>query len=78
MTFDGGESWSTLDNQPTAQFYHVIADDRFPYYVYGAQQDNSTVAIASRSGEAGIGARDWYEVAGCESGYIAPKPGDPG
>jgi len=77
VTFDGGESWSTLDNQPTAQFYHVIADDRFPYYVYGAQQDNSTVAIASRSGEAGIGARDWYEVAGCESGYIAPKPGDP-
>jgi photosystem II stability/assembly factor-like uncharacterized protein len=77
VTFDGGESWSTLDNQPTAQFYHVIADDRFPYYVYGAQQDNSTVATASRSGEAGIGARDWYEVAGCESGYIAPKPGDP-
>jgi photosystem II stability/assembly factor-like uncharacterized protein len=77
VTFDGGESWSTLDNQPTAQFYHVIADDRFPYYVYGAQQDNSTVAIASRSGEAGIGARDWYEVAGCESGYIAPKPADP-
>ena len=76
VSLDGGESWSSIDNQPTAQFYHVIADDQFPYHVYGAQQDNSTVAIASRSGRAGIGAGDWHEVAGCESGYIAPKPGD--
>ena len=77
VSFDAGESWSTLDNQPTAQFYHVITDDQFPYHVYGAQQDNSTVAIASRSDGFGIGMRDWHEVAGCESGYIAPKPGDP-
>ena len=77
VSFDGGESWSTLDNQPTAQFYHVITDDQFPYHVYGAQQDNSTVAIASRTDGFGIGVRDWHEVAGCESGYIAPKPGDP-
>ena len=77
VTFDGGDSWSSLDNQPTAQFYHVIADDRFPYSLYGAQQDNSTVAIASRGAGAGIGLRDWYPVSGCESGFIAPKPGDP-
>jgi hypothetical protein len=77
VSLDGGESWSTIDNQPTAQFYHVITDDRFPYHVYGAQQDNSTVAIACRTDGFGIGVRDWHEVAGCESGYIAPKPGDP-
>jgi photosystem II stability/assembly factor-like uncharacterized protein len=77
VSFDGGGSWSRQDNQPTAQFYHVITDDRFPYFVYGAQQDNSTVAIASRNREAGLGPTDWYEVGGCESGYIAPKPSDP-
>ena len=77
VTFDGGQSWSSVENQPTAQFYHVITDDRFPYRVYGAQQDNSTVAIASRTDGFGIGARDWHSVAGCESGTIAPKPGDP-
>jgi hypothetical protein len=74
---NGGRTWTAQANQPTAQFYHVITDDRFPYYVYGAQQDNSTVAIASRTREAGIGLNDWYEVGGCESGYIAPKPGNP-
>src|SRR5574341_1133628 len=77
VTFNGGKSWSTLNNQPTAQFYHVIADNRFPYYVYGAQQDNSTVAIASRNSGFGITARDWYAVGGGESGYIAPHPVDP-
>jgi photosystem II stability/assembly factor-like uncharacterized protein len=74
---NGGGTWTTQANQPTAQFYHVIADDRFPYHVYGAQQDNSTVAIASRTRDAGIAATDWYDVGGCESGYIAPKPGNP-
>jgi photosystem II stability/assembly factor-like uncharacterized protein len=77
VSFDGGASWSRQDNQATAQFYHVITDDRFPYWVYGAQQDNSTVAIRSRNREAGLGAADFHEVGGCESGYIAPKPGDP-
>jgi photosystem II stability/assembly factor-like uncharacterized protein len=77
VTFDGGESWSSVDNQPTAQFYHVATDDRFPYRVYGAQQDNSTVSIASRTGGPGIGRADWHPVAGCESGYVVPKPGDP-
>lgn len=76
VSFDGGATWSRQDNQPTAQFYHAITDDRFPYHVYGAQQDNSTVAIASRTAGAGIGPADWYDVGGCESGYVAPKPGD--
>jgi photosystem II stability/assembly factor-like uncharacterized protein len=77
VSFDGGATWSRQDNQPTAQFYHVLADDQFPYHVYGAQQDNSTVAIASRTSGFGIGPADWFDVGGCESGYIAPKPGDP-
>ncbi len=77
VSYDAGATWSSLDNQPTAQFYHVIADDRFPYSVYGAQQDNSTVAIASRTRGPGIDVADWYDVGGCESGYIAPKPKDP-
>ncbi|HEX4599826.1 MAG TPA: glycosyl hydrolase [Gemmatimonadales bacterium] len=77
VSFDRGASWSTVHNQPTAQFYHVITDDQFPYLIYGAQQDNSTVAIASRSDDGAITERDWNHVAGGESGYIAPQPGDP-
>lgn len=77
ITFNGGQSWSTQDNQPTGQFYRVIADNRFPYYIYGGQQDNSTVAIASRSADAGISGADWYPVSGCESGFIAFNPDDP-
>ncbi len=77
VSFDGGLSWTRQDNQPTAQFYHVITDDAFPYRVYGAQQDNSTVGIASRTNGFGIDRTDWYPVGGGESGYIAPKPGDP-
>src|SRR5437016_3901341 len=78
VSFDGGTTWSTVNNQPTAQFYHVATDDQFPYRLYGAQQDNSTVAIPSRSDDGAITLRDWYAVAGGESGYIAPQPGDPG
>lgn len=77
VTFNGGQSWSTQDNQPTGQFYRVIADNRFPYYIYGGQQDNTTIAIASRSADAGISGADWYPVAGCESGFIAFNPDDP-
>ena len=76
VSVDGGKSWTRLDNQPTAQFYHVVTDHRFPYYVYGAQQDNSTVGIASRSDEGAIDRPDWYDVGGGESGYIAPDPRD--
>ena len=74
VTADGGKTWSLQNNQPTAQFYHVIADNRFPYYVYGAQQDNTTVAIATYDDEGTIGRHDWYDVGGGESGYIAPDP----
>ena len=74
ISTDGGASWSTLMNQPTAQFYHVAADNRFPYWLYGAQQDNSTVAIASASARGGIGQIDFYPVGGGESGYVAPDP----
>src|SRR5271165_5520063 len=77
VSLDGGKSWTREDNQPTAQFYHVITDTREPYYVYDAQQDGSTVAIASRSDEGAIGRADWYEVGGGEAGYIAPYPPDP-
>ena len=72
-----GVRWSTQDNQPTAQFYRVALDQDFPYHVYGAQQDNSTVRIASRTTSGGgITDRDWYDVGGGESGWIAPDPRD--
>jgi photosystem II stability/assembly factor-like uncharacterized protein len=74
ITSDGGQTWSTEDNQPTAQFYRVTMDEDFPYHVYGAQQDNSTVRIASRTLSGGITAADFYDVGGGESGWIAPDP----
>jgi photosystem II stability/assembly factor-like uncharacterized protein len=76
VTTDGGKTWTTLENQPTAQFYHVTTDNRFPYYIYGAQQDNTSLAIASRDDEGAIGRQDWYAVGGGECGYIAPDPRD--
>ncbi len=76
VTFNGGESWSTLYNQPTAQFYHVTTDDRFPYYVYGSQQDNTAMALPSASHRGAITLNEWYEPGGGESGYIAVKPDD--
>ncbi len=77
VTFNGGQTWSSQQNQPTAQFYRVITDNRFPYYVYGGQQDNSTVAIASRNNGSGIGQKDWYAVAGGESAFLAFDDDDP-
>ncbi|MGH8275899.1 MAG: WD40/YVTN/BNR-like repeat-containing protein, partial [Steroidobacteraceae bacterium] len=77
LSLDGGTTWTREDNQPTAQFYHVAVDNHWPYRVYGAQQDNSTIAIASRDDEGVIGRQDWYPVGGGESGYIAPDPRDP-
>jgi photosystem II stability/assembly factor-like uncharacterized protein len=76
VSLDGGRTWSTQYNQPTAQFYHVITDNRWPYYIYGAQQDNSTIAIKSYDDDGVIGRQDWYPVGGGESGYIAPYPPD--
>ncbi len=75
VSFNGGKSWSEQD-QPTAQFYRVTLDNDFPYHIYGAQQDNSTVRIASRTTENGITANDWFDVGGGESGWIAPSPKD--
>ncbi len=77
VTYNGGETWTPQDNQPTAQFYHVITDNQFPYWVYGAQQDNSTVRIASRTTGFGIDRPDWHAVGGGESGYIAPRTDNP-
>ena len=77
VSFDGGRNWSPQNNQPTAQFYRVTTDNHFPYRIYGAQQDNSTVRITSRSGRGSIGERDWEPTAGGESGHIAPHPLNP-
>ncbi len=74
---NGGKSWSTQENQNTAQFYRVITDNLVPYNVYGGQQDNSTVAIASRTNDDGIDWKDWYAVAGGESAFLAFDPNDP-
>jgi photosystem II stability/assembly factor-like uncharacterized protein len=78
ISVDGANTWTPEDNQPTAQFYHVAADDQYHYYLYGAQQDNSTMAIASSTDHGYIGRQDWYDVGGGESGYIAPVPHNPG
>ena len=77
VSLDGGATWSSEDNQPTAQFYHVTTDNQFPYRIYGAQQDNSTVSIASRSDDGRIGIRDFFSVAGCENAHIAVDPRNP-
>ncbi|HJQ34913.1 MAG TPA: hypothetical protein VJ866_22380 [Pyrinomonadaceae bacterium] len=75
VSANGGRTWTEQD-QPTAQFYRVALDDDFPYNVYGAQQDNSTISIRSRTEDFGIGEDSWHDVGGGESGWIAPKPGD--
>ena len=77
ISFDGGESWSTQQNQATAQFYRVNTDNRFPYFVYGGQQDNSTVAIASRTSAGSIDWKAWHSVGGCESAYTGFDPDNP-
>lgn len=76
VSWNEGQTWSSQNNQPTGQFYRVITDHRFPYHVYAGQQDNSTIAIASR-GHRGIDAADWYPVGGCESAHIAFDPERP-
>ena len=77
ITFNGGESWSSQDNQPTAQFYRVIADEQVPYRIYGGQQDNTAVDIASRTRGGGIGTSDWHPTAGGESAFLAFDPANP-
>ncbi|MCP3675057.1 MAG: glycosyl hydrolase, partial [Gammaproteobacteria bacterium] len=77
ITFDGGKTWSSISNQPTAQFYRVSTDNQYPYRIYGGQQDNTTVAIASQSFTGGIGVDDYYDVGGGESAHIAFDPDNP-
>ena len=77
ISFDAGKSWTTQDNQPTAQFYHVAVDNQFPYYVYGAQQDNSNLAIASSDDEGAITDKDWFNAGGGECGFVIADPRDP-
>ena len=71
ISFNGGTSWSSILNQPTAQIYHVAVDHQFPYHVYGAQQDNTTMGLPSRSDYGRITIEDWETVGGGEDGYIA-------
>jgi photosystem II stability/assembly factor-like uncharacterized protein len=77
ITFDGGETWSSIMNQPTAQFYRVETDDQKPFRIYGGQQDNSTVAIASESLYGGIGVEDYFDIGGGESAHVAFDPANP-
>ena len=76
VTYDGGETWSTYQNQPTSQFYRVTTDDAFPYRIYVAQQDNSTIRIPHRTNGWSISEDDWESTAGGESAHIAIDPDD--
>jgi photosystem II stability/assembly factor-like uncharacterized protein len=77
VSLNGGRTWSSQDAQPTAQMYRVFVDRQFPYRVYGGQQDNTTVAIASRGSGPGIARTDWFAVGGCESAHVGANQDDP-
>jgi photosystem II stability/assembly factor-like uncharacterized protein len=77
ISLDRGQTWSTWYNQPTAQLYHVITDNQFPYVVYGAQQDSGSAAVLSRTDHGQITPRDWFPAGDSESGYMAPDPKNP-
>lgn len=77
ISYDAANNWSSLMNQPTAQIYRVSTDNAFPYHILGAQQDNSTIRIKSRTSGAGISERDWESTAGAESGYVVADPLNP-
>jgi len=77
VTVNGGQTWSSWYNQPTAQFYHVITDNQFPYRVYGGQQESGSVGIASRGNDGQITFREWHPVGVEEYGYVAPDPLNP-
>jgi hypothetical protein len=76
VSLDRGHTWTTWYNQPTAQLYHVTTDHKFPYTIYGAQQDSGAIAVHSRSDHGHIDTRDWFLPGGSESGYIAIDPKD--
>ncbi|PYS82828.1 MAG: glycoside hydrolase [Acidobacteria bacterium] len=77
LSVNGGRTWSSWYNQPTAQFYHVSTDNQFPYWVYGGQQESGSVGTASRGDNGAISFRDWRTVGAEEYGYIAPDPLNP-
>jgi photosystem II stability/assembly factor-like uncharacterized protein len=77
ISVNGGQTWSSWYNQPTAQFYHVSTDNQFPYWVYGGQQESGSAAVASRGPHGQITFRDWHPVGVEEYGYVAPDPLDP-
>src|ERR1041385_7141373 len=77
ITVNGGETWSSWYNQPTAQFYHVSADNAFPYRVCGGQQESGSACVASRGVDGQITVREWHPVSVEEYGYVAPDPLDP-
>lgn len=77
ISYDAANNWSSLMNQPTAQIYRVSTDNAFPYHILGAQQDNTTIRIKSRTSGAGISERDWEGTAGAESGYVVADPLNP-
>ena len=77
ITVNGGQSWSSWYNQPTAQLYHVSADNAFPYRLYSGQQESGSVGIASRGIDGAITFRDWHPVAAEEYGYVVADPLDP-
>ena len=77
VSFNGGDTWSTIYNQPTSQFYHVTTDTRFPYRVYGTQQDNSAISVPSHSDKGIIRMSDCYTVGNSESGHIQVRPDNP-
>ncbi|PYL42511.1 MAG: glycosyl hydrolase [Verrucomicrobia bacterium] len=76
ISTDGGKNWTSQNNQPTGQFYHVAVDNAFPYHIYGAQQDSSNVGIASRTDSGVIGREHWFVAGGGESGFVVPDPRD--
>jgi photosystem II stability/assembly factor-like uncharacterized protein len=77
VTLNGGKTWSSIYNQPTAEFYRVTVDNQYPYRVYGAQQDNSTISVGSKIQEGITHYQDWFSIGGGESGHIAVDPRDP-
>ncbi len=77
ISFDGGRSWSLQSNQPTSEFYRLTVDDQWPYWLYGGQQDNTAMAIPSRTSDGAIDRQHWYAPAGCETATVAVDPRDP-
>lgn len=77
VSFNGGRSWSSIMNQPTAQLYHVAVDNAFPYRLYASQQDNTSISVPSRSDYGSVTVEDWFTVGGGEDGYIAVRTDDP-